>query len=446
MTGKDGNTPKHPDYQDLCTLFNQKFSFVTISPERVFTFEGTHYTETTQLSVKAWVDKTVGHVGHLREHHCVEFLKKILRSGQLSTAEELELFKHSIRGKLNCRNGIVDMKTGQLLPHSSATGFKYVLPYDFEPDQVSEMFLDWLAHVMQDRVELIEAVLDVMAYCLCPDYDDHVFAYFVGEGRNGKSTLLHIIEELVGKANYSAISLSQLAHNRFAPANLEGKLVNLSDESSGVDLSVEALNSIKGLSAGADLEVERKGVQGFTLKNTAKLIFAANKTPRFHEQGTAIRSRLLAIPFDQRFEKPDARVEEALIKEVPRICSMLVTRIRENLASNGGKFKVSRGGQAGLQAQEKVLLAGSSVHEWSKECIESSVQIPEAQYISCKEAYVHYTQWCQVNNYKPVNSVSFGHQMLHGGVSGVVSGSVVKTIGGKSIRIYPHTKWKEESL
>lgn len=436
--------PTHPHYSDCARLYQKAHSYTACEPDILFTFKNKKYEETGQLMVKSWLEKNIGYEEHLRESHCVEFSKKIMRSNILSKEQEIDLFVNSTRGKINCQNGIVDVRTGEIIPHSPQFGFKYVLPYDYEPDQVSEIFLDWLAEVMQNRVELMESVLDMMAYCLWPSYEDHVFAFFIGEGRNGKSTLLHIMQELLGRLNYSAISMTQLGNNRFAPANLDGKLANISEESSGDDLSVEELNILKDLSAGGELTVERKGQQQYQMRNSAKMIFSANKTPRFHESGKALRARLLVLPFDHTFENPDPRIEAQLILEVPRIFSMLVTRARENVALNGGKFKVSRGGSSAAVAQDKVLLTGNSVIEWSKEALESGINFAEEQYVAVRDAYDKYKIWCLESNYKAVNVHSFGSTMVRGALSSIIKESKAKKIGGKTIRVYPHTQWKED--
>lgn len=441
VIGKNG--PMHPHYSDIAKIYARDHSYVTCEPDRILTFEQTHYKNTGQLTVKAWLEKTVGYEEHLREMHCVEFVKKVLRSNALTEAAEKDLFEQTILGKLNCKNGVVDVVRGEIIPHASTLGFKYVLPYDYEPDQTSEVFMEWLGVVMQNRTELIDATLDMMAYCLWPNYDDHVFAYLVGEGRNGKSTLLHVIQELLGKTNYSAVSMSQLGYNRFAPASLEGKLANVSEESSGTDLGFEALNVIKDLSAGGEIMAERKGQSHFMLKNTAKLIFSANKTPRFHESGKAIRSRLLVIPFDHTIENPDSSVENRLIAEVPKICSMLVKRIQDNLKVNGGRFKVSRGGEAAISAQEKVLLAGNSVVEFGKENIESGLEVPEGKYIGAREAYDRYKNWCEDSNYKALNVNQFGQIFARHVIGAAMDGSKVIRVSGKNVRVYPRTQWKE---
>jgi P4 family phage/plasmid primase-like protien len=442
VMGKTG--PLRPHYSDVAKIYRRDHSYVACEPDRIMTFEETHYTPTGHLKIKNWLERTVAYEEHLMDAHCTEFVKKVLRSGVISLPQEQDLFEKSIKGKLNCKNGVVDVMNGELVPHAPTMGFKYVLPYDFIPEQTSEFFLEWLSEILQHRPELMEAVLDMMAYCLWPTYDSHVFMYLIGEGRNGKSTLLHIIEALVGEINCASISIYQLGSNRFAPAGLEGKLVNLSEESSGNNLSAEELNIVKALSAGGTIRVENKGEKQFDLKNFTKLIFSANKPPRFHEQGRALRERLIVIPFDHTFENPDANVEKRLLSEVPKIMSMLVKRIQENVASNEGKFRVSKGGSAAQEAQDKLLLAGNSVVEWGLETVESTPDTPEEKYIGCKDAYQHYSRWCQENNYKPVNSVTFGNTMLGVVLKGKVFCSKVMRVGAKTIRIYPRTQWKEE--
>lgn len=444
VMGKNG--PLHPHYSDLSKIYRQQHSFVVAEPDRIFTFEQTHYRPTGQLTVKSWLERTAAYEEYIREVHRVEFVKKVMCSGAISDQHAENLFEQTIKGKLNCANGVVDVVRGELLPHSPNLGFKYVLPYDFKEGEVSEFFLDWLAEMMLNRTELMDALLDMMAYCLWPSYDDHVFCYLIGVGANGKGTLIHVLQHLLGQQNYSTISLSQLGGNRFAPANLEGKLANVSEEASGTELSFEELNVIKDLSAGGEIQVERKGQHPFSLKNQAKMIFSANKTPRFKEQGVAIRRRLLVIPFEHVIENKDSRIEDRLKREIPKICSMLVKRIQDNLRINGGRFLVSRGGAAAQEAQDRVLLAGNSVVEWGKDNLDSSLSIPDTKYITCQEAYSHYTVWCEQNKFRAVNSKQFGYMMTHGVLTNAIKESKTVKIGGKATRVYPHTCWKEEAL
>jgi len=303
------------------------------------------------------------------------------------------LFIDSVRGRINVANGVVDVRTGELLEHSPRFGFKYCLPYEYNPDNRSEFFFDWLSQVMCDKAELIESVLDYMAYCLYPGYDDHCFLYMIGTGKNGKSTLINVIRALVGPDNMSSVGLSQLVNNRFAPAQLDGKLVNLCEEAGGDFISAEGANRIKLLSSGGEMLVEEKGKQGYMYRNQAKLVFAANQSPKMSEHTEAIKRRLLVIPFDYRIPVPDPRVEHRLVAEAPGIFTILVDRIRENLKANGDTYKVSRGGADAAVAQKRMLQEGDSIYEWMKEEVDLTQKADDS--IESHEAFARYLQWCE---------------------------------------------------
>lgn len=436
---------QHPHYGDLAKVYQREHSYITTPEERLFTFNGTHYEPGSGLLVKSWLEAKVEPTDPLRTNHYNEFLHKVKVLGALSLRTQEELFEKSIRGKLNCRNGILDIAKGELTSHTPNIGFQYALDYDYEPGQASEAFLDWLSVVTEDRTELMETILDVLAYCLWPTYDDHLFVYLVGEGGNGKSTLLRIVEELVGRQNLSSVSMQQLTNNRFAPAALEGKLVNLSAESSGAAISSEQLNVVKTLSSGDTLQVERKGENGYSFRNKAKLIFSANKVPRFAETGASIKRRLIVIPFDHVIKSPDWGIEAKLVSEVPKILSMLVKRIQENLIRNHGRFVVNRGGRVTEEAQDKFLTAGSTAIEWARENLDTSVEFDEDETVEKQEAYGAYVAWCAENGYQhPDNRRKFTTILENNFVTKGTIMSDLKRVGGKVTRVFRKTKWKRE--
>jgi P4 family phage/plasmid primase-like protien len=436
----------HPHYGDLAKVYSREHSYVTRFKERLFSFQENIYKETPSLSVKSWFDKKLVPDDPIRETHRIEFIKRVEVCGALSTDAEYHLFNQSTLGRLNCRNGVLDILKGTLAPHSPTFGFQYVLPYDYVENESSELFLEWLSTVTQNRTELMDSLLDIMAYSLWPNYDDHMFVYLVGEGANGKSTLLHIIQALVGKNNYSAISMQQLGGNRFAPANLEGKLVNLSEESSGYDLNIDELNVIKNLSSGGEMQIERKGVQPITFQNKAKLIFSANKPPRFKETGFAIERRMVVIPFDFTITAPDPRIETRLIEDVPKIMSMLIRRIQANIKLNGGRFLVFRGGEAAARARDKILLSGNTVVEWANERLEVSPEFTQDQYVGVKDSFEDYLSWCKKSNFeRPVNIRQFGHALSSSVLISAECRKVIR-VAGKCTKIFTQAKWKEEEL
>jgi len=255
------------------------------------------------------------------------------------------------------------------------------------------------------------------------------------------------MHELFGTKNFSSVSLEQLSGNRFAPAALEGKLINLSEESSGNAMTSSELNVIKNLSAGGNMRIERKGQDSFEFKNKAKLIFSANKTPIFKETGTAIKRRLLAIPFDFEIKVPDPTIEARLIADVPKILSMLVTRIQKILEEHGGRFKINRGSTDISQAQERFLLAGNTSMEWAREHLSTSPHYMDSETVEIKEAYSHYISWCNESGYKyPDTRNKFGQVLRDHFVTKTCMLPEVAWKNGKSVRVFRRTKWIEGSI
>jgi phage/plasmid-associated DNA primase len=176
---------------------------------------------------------------------------------------------------------------------------------------------------------------------------------------------------------------------------------------------------------------------------------SANKVPRFAEDNESIKRRLVVLPFDHKIENKDPRLEDALIADVPKILSMLIKRVQENVKKNGGKFVVSRNSQTHADAQKHFLLAGNTVAEWAKECLESTVMLPEECYIRVDESYNHYRQWCESSGMKhPMNKINFGKVMTQYILTPSARGSDFAKIKGSDgrvsgVRVYRRTKFKE---
>ena len=72
-----------------------------------------------------------------------------------------------------------------------------------------------------------------LGYTLCKNSRRHKAFFLVGDGSNGKSTLLDMVKEMLGEENISNLSLLDLEHS-FRPAELEHKLANIGDDISSL--------------------------------------------------------------------------------------------------------------------------------------------------------------------------------------------------------------------
>ena len=146
----------------------------------------------------------------------------------------------------------------------------------------------------------VEIVLDFLAYCLWRDYTFNVWMLFNGAGQNGKTTLLNLIEGFLGSKNVSGESLERLLTERFAPANLYQKIVNVDADLSG-DILSRHTGKLKKLTGNDEFPAEFKYKTPFKFRNYAKLIFSCNTIPEITDTTDAMFRRLIIINFTKQF-------------------------------------------------------------------------------------------------------------------------------------------------
>ena len=100
--------------------------------------------------------------------------------------------------------------------------------------------------------------------------------WLYGPGQNGKSTVLNVLEALLGSANISTISLSQLTKDQKIRYGIEHKMLNISSET-GRDIDADVL---KQLVTGEKVTIERKYHDARQTNDYGKFIVATNNMPK----------------------------------------------------------------------------------------------------------------------------------------------------------------------
>jgi len=104
----------------------------------------------------------------------------------------------------------------------------------------------------------------------------------------------------VGAENVAHVGLHELGSNRFAAAELYGKLANLcGDIPNRKPASVATFKAITG---GDPIPAERKYGHPFTFEPFSRFVFSANSVPDSPDTSPAYLRRWLVIPFPNRFE------------------------------------------------------------------------------------------------------------------------------------------------
>jgi putative DNA primase/helicase len=223
---------------------------------------------------------------------------------------------------INVKNGVYDITTKTLLPHSSDYHFLYEIRVNYNPNATCPNINKFFITVL--REEDILLLLEVFGFCLYRIYSIQKAVLLVGGGSNGKTTVLILMRKMLGENNVASISLKDLNENRFASSNLYGKLANLHAEQ--FDTTLYKTGKFKMLTGGDLTGGEKKFKNPFNFVNYAKLIFSANQVPETKDETEAFFRRWIIITFPYRFVDEDSEVDNTTaFKKNPNIINDLTT-------------------------------------------------------------------------------------------------------------------------
>jgi P4 family phage/plasmid primase-like protien len=202
-------------------------------------------------------------------------------------------------------NGVLEIATKQLLPHSPDYGFTWQLPRPYSAIDASwgniDRFLDSLC---VGNKQLKELAIAFCAAVLTGRSDLHKFLYLFGSGRNGKGVFSNLLSMLIGKGNTHTTTMTDLNTNRFETANLRGKrLVLMSDE----DKYTGGIGILKSASGGDPLRHEDKGKKAGTFLFRGMIVISANSPTFVGAGGYALFARKIDFPCLARIAENDRR-------------------------------------------------------------------------------------------------------------------------------------------
>ena len=225
---------------------------------------------------------------------------------------------------VNCRNGLVDVMTGELLPHDPGVLTTFQVPHSYDPDAKCPKYEAWLEERLPGQMEALE---DLACQVLDMTRTPQRFLFLFGDKRTGKSTYLRVMTEMVGAENRSSVSLHQLSDDRFASANLYGKVLNVAADLSSSE--VRDLSNLKMVTGEDSIHANRKYGAQFSFTNQALLAFSANEVPTVSDPSGAYQARAIPFHFANSFagrEKPEIELE--LLKELPGILARFIRALR----------------------------------------------------------------------------------------------------------------------
>lgn len=232
---------------------------------------------------------------------------------------------------INCLNGELYFREGvwHLESHDKQNYRTTQIPIFYDPKASAprfEKFLDEVFEGDEDAEAKKILICELLGYSLLTSCEFEKFVILLGNGANGKSVLLHIIEQLVGTSHVSAVQPSQF-DNRFQRAHLFGKLVNIVTEiAEGAEIADAAL---KAIVSGERTTAEHKHKSPFDFHPFCTCWFGTNHMPHCRDFSDAIFRRAVILSFNRKFEgaNRDVNLRQKLNMEMAGILNLALEGI-----------------------------------------------------------------------------------------------------------------------
>lgn len=300
------------------------------------------------------------------------------------------------------KNGVLDRTTKQLLPHSPEHFFLCRINGEYRPEADCPNISQFLAQVL--RPEDIPVFWEIAGYCLTIVRFIQKAALFAGEGGNGKSTALNILQALLGEEAVANLSLQTICNNRFAVGQLQGKLVDIYDDLPPTKLF--NTGQFKVLTGGGKAGAEKKFGGFYSFNNTAFFIFAANKVPESADETDAFFRRWVILIFPNKFEGEKA--DKNLLKKLTtdEELSGFLNHALEGLdrLMQQGDFTNAKSVE---ELREQYIKKSNPVSAFVLDCLEEDSEA----FVSKVELYAAFVEYCNKNALPTTPNNVFGRKL-----------------------------------
>lgn len=328
----------------------------------------------------------------------------------------------------NIQNGTLDLKakdTGEeefdgitLLPHEPGRLITKLANVEYDPQATAPTFQKFIQEILpDDDVRLF--MQRFFGYCLTGSNEEQIMVMLWGEGSNGKSTLVELMDYIFN--SYALVTpVDSLLHthnkgqgNEATPALarlVAARLVSAAEPDVGDRLAEGAIKNITGTEKMTARHLRK---DFFEFVPQFKVCLSCNNKPYVRGQDDGIWRRLLLVPFEQIFVDPER------LDQNPGALPKIKNLDRKLRGETSGIFNWMLDGyrmwqESGLAVPEKIRAATEEYREESnpvRQFINAWCKKNESASIRATRLYEAYVLWCKENATEPVKQRAFGKHM-----------------------------------
>lgn len=289
------------------------------------------------------------------------------------------------------QNGVLDLSTAQLLPHTPEHFTTNILPYDYNPHARADRWLMFLYEIFEGDTQRVELLQEWFGYMMSNGYAHHKILLMLGPPRSGKGTIGRIMENIVGAQNFTGASLHAFTSDAFLES-LRTKTVAFSGDTerrvnrNSIDVVIERLKKISGNDA---VTFSRKYKSTLSQTLPTRIIIAGNHIPNLFDDSGALAGRLLVLPFNTSYvDRENHNLFDELHAELEGISAWALQGLTR--LSTNGRFTVP----AASQVEAEFIAETFSP---LKSFVDTTCIMGGEDKTSCGDLYDSYRAWAVMN-------------------------------------------------
>ena len=335
---------------------------------------------------------------------------------------------------LNCKNGVLDLRTGELSAHAPTQRFTHCTTVEYVPQSDTASLRSWLAGAVAGGMETVDWLQMAVGYSLTGHTREEVLFYLYGPPRSGKGTLTEMILALLGsplakEVNFATFTAQRSGDSQnFDLAPLKPCRTVLASESNAYERFNEA--KVKMLTGGNEVYCAFKHQTHFAYKPQYKIWLSSNQPVNADPDDDAVWGRLRVIEFPHSHLGKEDKALKQRMKSPAMLQSLLAWAVEGAMRwyQLGSRGLPELAYSASLKADQRSDL--DNVQAWLEECTERG----EAYFTPNKEIYPSYRLWCEINGIEPKKQKGLAQALQR---KGCTPHRTERTRGIKGLRIIP---------
>lgn len=275
-----------------------------------------------EMDAYAKTERDIDLQKHVRKTRSSKYKEAMLKEAQpLEGIPILPNDLNKYKALFNIQNGVLNLKTGELLPHRREYRMSMLADIEYDPQAKCPRWMQFLNEITCGDIELAVFLQRMVGYCLTASTKEQCVFFLWGTGGNGKSKFIDTITSLFGDyiktcAPETVMIKDRNGSNAHAElARMKSvRLVTTSEPDGGCRLSEGLIKRMTGEDVITARQLYR---ETFEFRPEFKIMMATNVKPIITGSDQGIWRRVRLIPFTAQFppERMDKDLGEKLMAE-----------------------------------------------------------------------------------------------------------------------------------